>query len=188
MLERIIGILKLDIATYEEVEHDPNATSQAAMIVLAVALIGAIGGYFTAGSLNAVMEQIGTEVELPGAIAGGLSPIGTAINAFIGAFLSWGLWSYGSYFVATRMFNGEATPEEMLRVLGFAQAPQLLSFIPCIGFFASIYGLVCGFIAVRQGTDLDNGKTAITIVLTFVLVLIANFVVGAILGIFGLAL
>ena len=188
MLERIIGILKLDVPTYEAVEHDPDATTQAAIIVLLVALIGAIGGYFTAGSMNALIEQVGTDVELPGFMAGGLSPIGTAISAFINAFIGWILWAYGTYFVGTRLFGGDATPQEMLRVLGYAQAPRLLSFIPCIGFFAGIWSLVCGFIAVRQGIDLDNGKSAITILITLVLVWIVTTVIGTILAAVGLAI
>ncbi len=40
MINRIIGVLKLDSATFEEIEHDQTATTQAAMVVLAVAIMG----------------------------------------------------------------------------------------------------------------------------------------------------
>ena len=53
----------------------------------------------------------------------------------------------------------------MLRVIGFAYAPSLFSAIPCVNFFVLFWLLATGFVAVRAGLDLDNTKTAITIVL-----------------------
>jgi hypothetical protein len=54
-------------------------------------------------------------------------------------------------------------------VIGFAQLPLLLSIIPCIGsVIGGIWALIAGFIAVRQGLDLDNTKTFLTVVIGFV--------------------
>ncbi|MCZ7672859.1 MAG: hypothetical protein M5U34_39920 [Chloroflexi bacterium] len=54
----------------------------------------------------------------------------------------------------------------MLRVIGFAQAPRLLSvfaFIPCLGFILSVTGwmiaLIATVIAIQRGTDLDGFKS-----------------------------
>ena len=44
MIERIIGALRLDPHTYEEVEADTSATKQAALIVVMVAIASGIGG------------------------------------------------------------------------------------------------------------------------------------------------
>jgi hypothetical protein len=47
LTERMIGAAKLQVPTYEEVEHDRGATGQAALIVVLASLaagIGAIGG------------------------------------------------------------------------------------------------------------------------------------------------
>ena len=73
---------------------------------------------------------------------------------------------------------------EMLRVLGFAQAPQLLtvfSFIPCLGVIialaAAIWSLIAGFIAIRQGLDIDNMQTAITVILSWLIAVVVNLCV-----------
>lgn len=186
MINRIMGVLKLDVPTFEEIEHDEGATSQAAIIVLIVAIIAAIGAGVAVNAIGGVLEGLeGAEGleglgNLPG-IGGGMSPMGSAINAFIGTFISWGLWSYVTYFVGTRMFDGKATPQEMLRVIGFSMAPRVLSIIPCLGFIGWIWALVAGFVGIRQGLDLDNGKTALTVIISIVAVIAVNFVIGLIL-------
>ena len=44
MLDRVIGVFKLSSNTFEEIEHDQNATGEAAIVVAVVALLAAIGG------------------------------------------------------------------------------------------------------------------------------------------------
>lgn len=167
-LNRIIGVLKLDVDTYEEIEADETATSQAAIVVAIVAIIGGlIGGATTA-------------------IFGG-SFFGTFLQQLLTAFIGWFIWSYVTYFVGTSFFSGKATSGEMLRVLGFAQAPGILIIIPFCGWFLGwIWTLVCTFIAIRQGLDLDNMKALATAVVAFIAVLVVYFAIGAILGLLGL--
>jgi hypothetical protein len=43
MLERLMGVFMLNANTFEEIEHDQTATSQAAIIVAAVAILSGIG-------------------------------------------------------------------------------------------------------------------------------------------------
>lgn len=168
MINRIVGVLKLDVATYEEIEADETATSQAAIVVAVVAIVsGIVGGAFS--------------------MAMGGSFIGTLISNVLGAFIGWLLWSAVTYFVGTSLFGGQATLSEMLRVLGFAQVPGLLAIIPvCGGFVGLIWTLACTFIAIRQGLDLDNTKAILTAVIAFVVVLIVSFIIGGILGAVGL--
>ena len=157
MINRIMGVLRLDAKTFEEIENDQSATMQAAIIVMLVALITGLGSGFLA------------EDFLSGFLA-------AAVSAIVG----WLVWSVATYFVGTALFAGKANLGEMLRVLGYAQAPQMLSFIPCVGWIFAIWSLVAGFVAVRQGLDLDNVKTFLTIVVGFILVLAINFVLGLI--------
>ena len=189
MVDRIIGVLKMDVPTFEAIEHDEAATTQAAIIVTVVAVIAAIGSYFTAGAASAFISNIeGLDPNLTGSFAAALSPVGSAVSSFVSTYVAWILWSFATYFIGTNFFGGQATVGEMMRVIGFSMAPRVLSFIPCVNFFAWIYSLVLGFIGVRQGLDLDNSKTAITIVLSFIAVLIANFIVGLIMApIFAIA-
>lgn len=190
MINRIIGVLKLDVETYEAIEHDEGATMQAAMVVLVVAIVAAIGAGFAANALGGLADNLGGIEgfeDLP-SFGAQMSPVGSAVSAFINTFIGWILWSYITYFVGTRMFDGKATPQQMMRVIGFAMVPRVLSIIPCFGLIGWIYSLVTGFVGIRQGLDLDNGKTALTIVISIVGVLVASFVVGLILSpIFALA-
>lgn len=159
MFNRITGVLKLDANTFEEVEHDLNATVQAGIIVVIVAICQGIANlYVTAFSQ------------------------GNILLAFFGAvfwtIVGWILWSIISYVIGTWLFAGQATIGEMLRVIGFAYAPQVLALVPCIGGIVGIlWSLVAAFIAVRQGLDLDNLRTIFTILIGFAVYFIGSFFV-----------
>jgi hypothetical protein len=117
MIERIIGVFRLDAGTFEQVEHDESAMPQAAMIVLAVAVASGIGGLIGAliGDGNAIMAFVGS---------------------VIAAFVGWLVWSAAVYVVGTSFFEGQADMGEMLRVVGFAYAPSCSAFLalsPALG-------------------------------------------------------
>lgn len=187
MIDRIMGVFRLSVPTFEEIEADESATGQAALVVAIVAILAGIGAYLAARmagpALAQLGEQFGGDVPIP---MPELNPVGAALNAVIGAFLAWLIWSALTYFIGTRLFGGQATMGEMLRVIGFAQAPRILSilgFIPCIGAILSLVGwlwsLAASFIGIRQGLDLDNGKTLITVLLSFLVAIIINLFVLA---------
>jgi hypothetical protein len=165
-LERVIGVFKLDVPTFEEIEHDPGATIQAAIVVAVVAFLGAIGSAI-------------------GAAIGDRSVVGSFFSSMIWDFIGWFLSSAVIYFVGTSLFNGKATIDEMLRVIGFAYAPRVLGIIPCLGWIVGlIWSLIAGFIAVRQGLDLDDTNACLTIIVGFILYMIGS----AILGILGVGI
>jgi hypothetical protein len=59
--------------------------------------------------------------------------------------------------------------------------------IPVCGWFVGwIWTLVCTFIAIRQGLDLDNTKALVTAVIAFFVVLVVYLAIGAILGLLGI--
>lgn len=164
MVNRIIGVFKLDVNTFEEIEHDRSATTQAAMLVGLVAVLAGLGS-------------------LIGGMVSGTGGLGGFLGTLIWTFVGWILWSGVTYLVGTTMFGGQATFDEMLRVMGFAYAPQLLSIIPCIGWLIGlVWSLLAGFVAVRQGLDLDNTKALITILVGFVVIVIGNILIGMLLG------
>jgi hypothetical protein len=163
LTDRMQRAAKLDVHLYEEVEADANATNQALLVVVLVAVASGIGALFAPG-YGGVMGLIG------GVLA---SIVGWALSAFV------------MYFVGTRLFGATATWGELLRTMGFAQTPGLLrvlGFIPVLGAIIVIASLVwtwvAMFIGIRQALDLDNAKTAVTILVG----LIAMFVVFAIIG------
>lgn len=164
MVDRILGVFRLSVNTFEEIEHDTNATSQAAIVVAIVALLAAVGSGFGASIAE-----------------------GSFLNSFIGTlvwtFIGWFLWSLASWFVGTNLFKGTATIDEMLRVIGFAYAPQMLGIIPCIGWLIGlVWSLIAGFIAIRQGLDLDNMRALLTVIVGFILYALGSFLLSALLG------
>jgi len=100
------------------------------------------------------------------AVAQAIGASGTAGAALIG----WLAWAGITYLVGAKVFGGEASWGEVMRTLGFAQAPGvlwLLAFLPIIGWFLDlllpIWIAVAAFIAIRQALDIGNGKTLLTI-------------------------
>jgi hypothetical protein len=164
MLARIIGVFKLNSQTFEEIEHNTSLTLPAALIVLIVALISGLGN----GLFN-------------GLRGGDTTFVGGFISSLVSVILGWLIWSVVTWFVGTRMFKGQADIGEMLRVIGFAYSPMVLSIIPCVGgIIGLVWALAAGFIAVRQGLDLDNTKAFLTVVVGAVLYIILTVVLNLI--------
>ena len=164
MFERIKGVFKLDVKTFEEIEHDSNATSQAAIIVAIVAFLSAIGS-----GLVAQYSQS--------------SFLGSFITTLIWTFVGWFLWAVVSWFVGTKFFGGQATIDEMLRVIGFSYSPQFLAIIPCVGgVIGGIWSLIAGFIGIRQGLDLDNTKAFLTILVGFLFFVAGSAIIQMVMG------
>jgi hypothetical protein len=159
IVDRMRGAAMLDVATYEEVENDLNATGQAATVVAIVAVCSAIGG---AGH----------------GIAG-------IIGGLISALLGWLIWAGVTYFVGTKLFGGTATWGELLRTLGFAQSPGvllILGIIPGLGgivrFAVGIWMLAAGIVAIRQALDITTGKAVLTAIVSWLCALIPIMILG----------
>ncbi|NJD59561.1 MAG: hypothetical protein C3F13_18535 [Anaerolineales bacterium] len=162
MLARVMGVFKLDTKTFDEIEGNTSLTLYAAIIVGLVALVSGVG----TGLFNGFFNR---------------SVVGGFFGTLISTILGWVVWSVLTWFVGTRFFGGQATIDEMLRVIGFAYLPLFLSIIPCVGsVIGAIWALVAGFIAVRQGLDLDNTKTFMTVGVGFLGYLILTALVNVI--------
>ncbi len=155
LVDRMVGAALLNVDTYEEVEHDQDATPQAAAVVAMVAVASAIGGLGTGA---------------PGALRGALASL-----------VGWLAWAGITWLIGTKVFGGTATWGELLRTLGFANTPGLLlvfGIIPILGWpivaVAALWGLVTGFIAVRQALDFGNGKTLATVVVGWLCYAVLN--------------
>lgn len=167
IVDRVMGILKLDIPTYEAIERDRNAIKEAAIIVGLAALAGAIGG---------LREG-----------AGGV------ILGIVSALISWIIFSALAYFFGTQLFGTPTTQadvEQVARVVGYAQAPRILTifgFIPVIGWLISLIGaiwsLVCVIVAIRQALDFGTGRAIITGIIAAIAVAIIMGILGLIFGV-----
>ncbi len=163
MIPRLIGALKGDVATFEEVEHDEAATIQAGIVVVVAALLGGVGA-----GLNTSI--IGGD-DAPGFLS-------AFITAAIGALLGWLVWSVITHFIGSKFFGAQSSIGEMLRVIGFAHVVLWLTVIPIIGFFASLWFLFVAFKAVRAGLDIGSGPTAIVILIGFIIRIILSILPG----------
>lgn len=156
-LERLMGALKLDASVYEEVEHDPDALPQALGVVALAAVCGGIGSAGYGG----------------GAILAGV------FAAVIGWLVSAGV----IWLVGVRLFEHTSDYGELLRTIGFAQAPQLvlvLAAIPVFGVLVRLvvfgWGLVAYVVAVRQALDVETGRAVFVCLLAWGLVVVLTLV------------
>ena len=164
MFARFIGVFKLDSKTFEEIEHNASLTLPAALVVVIVALIGGLGN----GLFNSLLGSGRT-------FGRGF------ISSLIGVIVGWLIWSVVTWFVGTRLFKGQADLGEMLRVIGFAYTPLVLSILPCVGGVVGvIWAIAAGFVAIRQGLDLDNSKAFLTVALGAVLYIILTAILNII--------
>jgi hypothetical protein len=159
MIDRMKGAAMLDIPTYEEVEADTTATTQAAAVVAIAAVAQAIGALGRGG---------------PG-----------FIGALLAAFIGWLIWAGVTYLIGDKVLGGTATWGELLRTLGFAQAPGILGIlgiIPILGglvrLVVFIWILIAGVIAIRQALDFSTGKAVLTALLGWLAIVILTVVLG----------
>jgi hypothetical protein len=158
--QRMVGAARMDATIYTEVEHDPTATGQAAGVVAIVAVASAIGG-----------AAAGT-----GGVVGGM----------VAALVGWLLWSGLTYLIGDKLLGGTATWGELLRAVGFAQAPgalYLFAGIPGLGWIVrivvGIWILICGVIGIREALDFSTEKAILTAILGWVTMMVLSFALVA---------
>ena len=138
-LERALGALRLDAATYEEIEHDESALGQAAGVVVLTALAAAIGAAGRGG--------------------------GGAVGAVFGALVGWLVSTLFIWLVGVYWMKHTSDYKELLRTLGFASAPNALAVLggfPVLGGLATaaafFWSLAAFVVAVRQALDVTTGR------------------------------
>lgn len=140
IFSRMFRAARLEEAVYEEVEHDRDATRQAALVVVGTSIAAGIGAGFAGDQL----------------IAG-------LIFMTIAGLVAWAIYAYITYFIGTRVFAGPETQAdwgELARTLGFANAPRALLIVgvvpalfTLVGFIVSIWVLATTVVALRAALD-----------------------------------
>jgi hypothetical protein len=163
--ERALGAARLNTAIFEEVENDRTATGQAAGVV--------------------VLASVGTGL-------GGHPGIGGVVFGVVAGLVGWLIWSYLTWFIGTKWLPEPGTNADvgqLLRTVGFAQAPgvlQILGIIPAVGpllaFAVAIWVLVAVVIAVRQALDYTSTGRAVGVCIIGALI---HFAIVAILLMFA---
>jgi hypothetical protein len=169
MTDRMVGALRLDSATYEEIEADKKATGEAAFVVVASALVAAAGYALRQG----------------GTVNGGLF-------GAIAELLGWALFALCAYLVGGRLLPGPNTKTgwgEIARTIGYAHTPRFLLILLAVPgifglvrFIVSLWILAATVVALRSALDCGTVRAAIVAVLASIVQLI---VVGLVLGLVG---
>jgi hypothetical protein len=160
--ERVVGAMKLDPHTYEDVERDTTAMGQAVGVIVLAAVASGIGRMF----------------------AGGLSGL---VLATLFGLIGWTIWAFIVWVIGTKVMpdpQTKADVPETFRVLGFSAAPGLLSILTIIPILGLLIGLVIWcwqiatmVVAVRQVLDYNDwAKPIIVVVIGFVVNLIVTLV------------
>jgi hypothetical protein len=166
MIDRVLRILRLDFAVFKEIESDPQATTEAAIIVVVTTLLSALGPAVFADNV-----------------------VTSFISSVVSGIVGWVVWSVVTYFIGMSVFGGKGTLEGMLRVIGYASAPNILGVfgvIPCLGWIAAFAGwllaLVAGILAVSEGLDLSLGAAIGVVVIGWIAMVIVRAVIGIMFG------
>jgi hypothetical protein len=170
--DRIVGAMKLNPATFQEVEHDPTALGQAVGVIVLAAVASGIGTIWFTGVTGLVMGVL------------------RALVAYL-------IWAGLVWLIGTRLMPDPATKAdfpETFRVVAFAAAPGLLSVLTIIGiipilgwliaaligFLILIWTIAAMVIAVREVLDYANtGKAAIVVLIGAIGYLVISAILSA---------
>ena len=161
MFRRMFRAAALDSDFYDYAEHDPSLNREAFSVVLIANTFAAVGAWIGfedvvgAGLWEAIRGWFGF-FSVTTTIQGGFVVV-IATNMVV-AVIGWIVWAATTTLVGTKVFRGTTNFGEMLRVLGYAQAPRVIAVVPLLGPVAAIWTLVASVIAIRQGLDFDTRR------------------------------
>ncbi|HTM24511.1 MAG TPA: YIP1 family protein [Vicinamibacterales bacterium] len=160
---RMIGAMQADVKTFNEIEADPNALTQAVTVIVIAGIASLIGNIFRAGIIAGIVGLIASVV-------------------------AYALFSLLVFLIGTKLMPEPTTKadfNEAFRVIGFAASPgvfNVLAIVPYLGPLVSllvgIWSLVIGVIAVREVLDYSNtGRAIIVCLIAAVICWIVVFIV-----------
>lgn len=167
---RLLGAMRLNVSTYEEIEADRRATGQALLVVALSSVAGGLGA--------------------TGITGGGPSGL---IFGTLAALVGWLAWATLIYIVGARLYpepQTRADVGELLRTIGFASAPGLFrvaGLVPGLDWpiyvATSVWMLAAMVIAVRQALDFTTTTRALAVCAGgWLLVLVIAVVMGVVFG------
>jgi len=170
---RSIRAALLNREFYQEVEADPSFNREALVIVVIVSVASGIAAFIT----GVFRLQFGR------AVLGLIIPSAVGVGNYY-------LWAYVTQFIATNMFDSDTDLGELLRVLGYASVPRILSllaFVPCFGpalsFVGGVWALAAGYVGIQEVLDLDSKEILLTVFLGWLAIMIISGIVTTVLRI-----
>ena len=148
--ERVKGVLVLDVKTFEEIEADRTANGQALLVVVAASVAAGLGAGVSLGTMGLLRETLG-------------------------ALIGWVMWAVVTWAIGAKLLPEPQTRTdigELLRVIGYAYAPQLFAFFVFLPILGGVVSTVVSFwllaatiLAVRQALDYVSTLRAAAVVL-----------------------
>lgn len=163
--ERVVGVLKADVNTFEEIERDTTAVGQAVTVILLAGVAALVGNFFR-------------------------QSLSTAVGMMILSLIFSAIWALIVTLVGTKLMPEPATKadfSETFRVVGFTSAPGLFNVLaivpflgPVISFVLSLWTLVLMVIGVRQVLDYSStGRAIVVCLIGAVISFVINFFILA---------
>ena len=147
---RVKGVLLMDPRTFEEIEADTTANGQALVVVIVASVAAGVGASIQLGVIGLLRETMG-------------------------ALIGWVMWAGVTWVIGSKLLPEPQTRTDMgelLRVIGYAYAPQLFAFFAFVPFIGVIVSTIVAFwvlaatiLAVRQALDYENTWRAVAVVL-----------------------
>jgi hypothetical protein len=167
--DRMLGALRLDDATYEEIEADTKATGEAAFVVVGSSAAAAAGSALLVG----------------GAADGGIV---VAVAELIG----WALYAWCAYLIGAKVFKAPQTTStwgELARTLGYANTPRFLLFFVFVPGLTGLVRIVTGLwvlvatvVALRSALDCGTGRAIVVGIIASIVQLVIVWLALSALG------
>ena len=161
VIRNMIRASALDIDLFNTAERSPSMIWQALGVVMIANALAAVGSWI--GYENTAGEATWDSIRQWIGIGGFPIPTEGGVVAVVGlgilsAVVGWIVWAATTSFIGTRLFKGTTDMGEMLRVLGFAQAPRVIGLVPFLGPVAAVWVLVASVVAIREGLDFTTRR------------------------------
>ena len=165
--DRIVGAMRLDPNTFEDIERDTTAMGQAIGVVALAAISAGIGNIWY-GGFRGIVGRI------------------------IASLIGYVLWTVLVWLVGTKLMPDPETKADLpetFRVIAFAAAPGVLGFItiiPLLGwllmFLLWLWMIAAMVVAVRQVLDYrDTVKAVVVVAIGFVIQWVVSAAIAAML-------
>ena len=187
--ERLSAVLRLKRPTFETIQRDPEATTQAWWIVVLLGLANGIALIATpvVTVFPGMSEQMATSAAEVAAVFT-FDTTGRHLMALVagilGAILSWYLSSWLLRVIGNRVAGRQVTAEEMRRLVGWGYSPTLASFLspipvigPLLATLGTLWAFVTGVMAVRTAFGVGIWKAIGIEIAAFLVVLVVVIVV-----------
>jgi Yip1 domain len=152
--DRVVGALKLDANTFEDIERDPTAMGQAVAIIALSALASNLGQIWRLG-------------------------FGSMLIGVCSSLIGYGIWAVVVWLVGTKVMPDPATKAdfpETFRTIAFAASPGLIGVVTIVPFLGGllywllwpvilIWSMAAMVVAVRQILDYSETFKAVVVVL-----------------------